>query len=193
MNRRDFFSQFKMYQHYLIVGVISLFAIFFIPFLGSEIGLGLNFPNTKAGWIVYVTKNIIMAVVNILIFHCFVKQGEVNVQENEKYKEANAILEKNEVIERAPLSPKQFFKREYGVKGTTIFLTSVLSAVGLTQAILTFDWVSMLTYLFVVVFGIIYGLLEMNNCEEYWTQEYYDYAKSIEKNNNQEELTDDHD
>ena len=49
----------------------------------------------------------------------------------------------------------------------------------LTQAILAFDWISFLVYLFTITMGIIFGVLAMKNAENYWTQEYYDYAVQV--------------
>jgi hypothetical protein len=65
-------DKFKQYQYYIIIGVVSLFALFFLPFLGTEVGLAFNLPSTLAGWIVYVVSKLIVAILNILIFHCFI-------------------------------------------------------------------------------------------------------------------------
>jgi len=56
-----------------------------------------------------------------------------------------------------------------------------MSAVGLTQAVLTFDWISMLTYFFTILMGLIFGILQMNQTETFWTTEYWKYAHKLKE------------
>lgn len=172
----------KQYQYYVLIAVISLFALFFLPMLGSAAGLTWVIPTTAIGWIVYLVSKLLIAILNILIFYCFSQQGKVNVSKTPRYLEANEILlHELHLKELEPRSPKQWSTQIYSKKGLTIFLTSVVSTVSLTQAVLTFDLVSMLTYLFTIVIGVIFGILQMNSAETYWEEEYYHYAKKIEK------------
>ena len=171
------YAKWKQYQYYVIIAVISLIALLFLPMIGSEAGLAFVLPNTVIGWVVYVSTKLIVAVINILIFHCFNLQGKVNISTNENYLAANEILlRETGDKELIPRSPKQWAAATYGKKGLAIAATSILSAVGLTQAILTFDVLTMLTYLFTIIMGIVFGILQMNNAEIYWTEEYYRYA-----------------
>ena len=175
------YQKWKQYQYYTIIGVISLVALFFLPMIGSEAGLAWNIPNTTVGWVVFITSKLLVATLNILIFHCFILQGKANISQDAKYLEANEILERTlDKKELAPKSPEQWTSQVYSKKGVTIFITSILSSVGLTQAVLTFDWISMLTYFFTVLMGVIFGVLQMNQTEIYWTTEYWQYAKKIE-------------
>ena len=181
------FEKWKQYQYYVLIGVISLIAVFFLPFVGSEAGLAWILPTTTAGWIVYVITKLIIAGINILLFHCFIQQGKTNILENKRYIEANKILEAQiGGKEYQPRSPKQWSRSTYGKKGVTIFLTSILSAIGLTQAVLTFDWISMLTYLFTIIMGIVFGIIQMSATENYWTNEYWLYAQKVKENKNAE-------
>lgn len=176
------YEKWKQWQYYVIIGVISLVSLFFLPMLGSEVGIGFRLPNTVAGWIVYISSKLLVAVLNLLIFHCFILQGKVNIRNDERFKEANNLLRiYSNAEELKPKSPQQWSKEVYGRKGVAIFVTSTLSAVGLTQAVLTFDWVSMLTYLFTVLMGLIFGVLQMNQTEIYWTEEYLQYAKQVKQ------------
>lgn len=172
------YTTWKQYQNYVIIGVISVIALFFLPMLGAEVGLAWNIPTTMAGWVVYVISKLLVAVINILIFHCFIQQGKVNSLNNPQFLEAQRLLGDIKDSEgELTRSPQEILSSVYGKKAATIFITSMLSAVGLTQAILTFDVVSMLTYLFTIILGIIFGLLQMSEMEIYWTQEYLRYAK----------------
>lgn len=177
-----YYEKWKQYQWYVLVGILSIVFVFFLPMLGTEVGLAWTIPNTTIGWIVFVITKLMTAVLNILIFHCFICQAKVNVQKDKNYLEACEILctvESNEELQ--PKSPRKYFTSVYGKKGTTLFVTSLISAVGLTQAILTFDWIQMLTYLFTVIMGVIFGIIQMNATEEYWTGEYLRYAKKVKQ------------
>jgi hypothetical protein len=181
-----YYEKWKQYQNYVIIAVVSLIALFFLPMLGTQMGLGWVLPTTFAGWVVYSISKLLVATINILIFHCFVQQGKINIATHPNFLEALTILGNIEPdAMEAPRSPQQFLSGIYGKKGVTIFITSALSAVGLTQAILTFDLVSMLTYLFTIVLGIVFGLLQMSQVEIYWTEEYLSYAKERKRKDDQ--------
>lgn len=174
------YQKWKQYQYYALIGIISCIALFFLPMVGSEAGLDWKLPNTAVGWIVFIISKLLVATLNILIFHCFTLQGKVNISSDPRYIEANEILQTAKSQDAInPRSPSEWSKEVYGKKGITIFATSLVSAVGLTQAVLTFDWISMLTYLVTVVMGIVFGILQMNQTEIYWTEEYLRYAKKV--------------
>lgn len=177
-----YYQKWRQYQWYAIIGILSLLFVVFLPMLGTETGLAWNLPTTTVGWVVFGISKSLTAILNVLIFHCFICQAKVNIQDDEKYLKALEILgECTGDEDLQPRSPHKYFFGVYGKKGTTIFITSLISAVGLTQAILTFDWVQMLSYLFTVVMGVIFGLIQMNATEEYWTGEYYRYALKVKK------------
>lgn len=171
----------KQYLNYIIIGIVSLIALVFLPMLGSTVGLNWNIPNTVVGWIVWVAVKLIVATLNVLVFHCFMQQAKVNVKDNENYKRARDILINQKEREVLPKSPNKWSSQQYIKKGTTIFISTGLSTIALTQAILSFDYVSMLTYLFTVVMGLIFGTLQMKTAEEYWTEEYLQYALMKER------------
>lgn len=170
-------EQLKQYTYYIIIVIISLFALCFLPLLGSEVGLGFNYPNELTGRIVWWTTKLIMASLNVLIFHSFMQQAKVNIRDNDNYKKANELLSSIKLKEYKPQSPQKWNAKQYSSKGTSIFISSSLATIALTQAILTYDIVSMLTYLFTIIMGIIFGILQMKKAELYWTEEYYDYAQ----------------
>lgn len=171
----------RQWLYYFIIGIISLVALIFLPMIGSTIGLGWNLPNTVVGWIVWAAVKIIIATINILIFHSFMCQAKINIKEDEKYIEANTILGRVKEKKYKPRSPGKWNSQQYGRKGTLIFVTSALTVMALTQALLTFDWMAMLTYLFTIIMGLIFGVLQMKSAEEYWTNEYWKYAKMVEE------------
>ena len=169
-------NKIKQGMYYILVGVVSFISLVFLPMIGSTIGLGWNIPDTEVGWIVWVGGKLIVATLNVLIFHCFMCQAKLNIKDNENYKKAREILIDVKLKEVKPRSPRKWNAEQYGKKGVTIFITSSMTVVALTQAVLSFDYISMLTYLFAIIMGLIYGILQMRTAEEYWTREYLEYA-----------------
>jgi uncharacterized membrane protein len=174
-------DKIKQWMYYFIIGIVSMIALCFLPMIGSNVGLGWNLPNTVVGWIVWITVKIIVAVLNVLIFHCFMLQAIINIKEHEKYQEAREILRLTEQKDFIPRSPAAWNKQQYGQKGVTIFITTALSTIALTQAMLTFDWMAMLTYLFTIIMGLIFGIMQMKTAEDYWTDEFWQYAQQVKR------------
>lgn len=168
------------YVYYVIVAVASLVMVCVLPMFGSEVGLGWNVPDTKAGWVLYGVTKGSAAVCNVTIFHCFVRQGVFNVKDNPRYIEANAILDKITKGTK-PRSPSRYYARTYGFKGTSVFVFSAASVIGLTNALLTYDIIAAVAYIVTVVMGIMFGVLQMRNTEDYFTNEYWQYAKQKER------------
>lgn len=171
----------KELMYYIIIGIASLIVLIFLPMIGSTAGLDWAIPNTVVGWIVWIAIKLIVAALNVLIFHCFIQQGKSNVKTHPDYIKAKEILAKCSKKEEIPLSPTQWTRNTYLKKGVTIFITTGLSAVALSQALLSFDWIAMLTYLFTIIMGIILGIIQMKSTEEWWTEDYLKYALYIQK------------
>lgn len=177
------YERFKQTMNYWIIGCVSLIALCFFPFIGTEIGMQWNVPDTTLGWIIYIVKNLFIAGVNVIVFHCFVQQAKINIRDNEKYKQAKEILEQLDTDAHlaVPRSPKQYLGRVYGTKATFIALASVLATISLTEALLVFDVVALISYGITLVFGFITGLLQMAQTEVYWTEEFFEYATKVKR------------
>lgn len=121
------------------------------------------------------------ATANMMIFFGFMSQARVNVKDDEHYKEAEAILLdlslKRAVKEKLPRSPHKWNTTQYGRKGVTLFVGSLASGFALTNAILQFNVVTLISYTITVIFAILFGIFQMKTAERYWTDEYYRYAK----------------
>lgn len=180
-------AKWKQYLYYILIGIISFISLVFLPMFGSEVGMAFTFPTTAAGWIVFIITQLLMAIVNVLIFHSFICQAKINIKDDPKYNEAKAILQLYILKSYIPRSLSQFTRREYGAKGVSIAIGTLLAGFALTQAILTYDYVRMLSYLFTITFGVIFGILEMKKWEEYYTGEFYDYALYYQKIKEEEE------
>ena len=168
--------ELKKYLYYGLVGVISFIILVFLPMLGSQTDIGFTFPNTASGWCIYILSKLVVSIMNVLIFYCFMEQAKVNVKDDKKYIEANEILERMFDKKYLPRSPKAWNTQQYSTKAVSIFFSTLMSAFVFTNAILTYDWVTALTYIFTLVFGLIFGVLQMKSAEKYWTNEYWQYA-----------------
>lgn len=165
------------YLYYILIGAISAIMLTIMPLFGSVVGLEWALPTTSAGWVVWSVSKLASALFNVLIFHCFVQQGKVNSLNNENFLKAQKIIyDTDKRLKKNPRSPKRFYADTYGKKGLTVFFTTILGLIGLSQAILTFNVGEFITMGTTLVMGIIFGFLSMRSTENFWTIEYLDYA-----------------
>lgn len=188
----DRFIKLRQYIYYILIFVISFLVLVFLPMIGTDLDMGFKFPETPAAWTVFVVTKSITAFVNVMLFYCFNQQALLNVKNDERYKKANEILGKLDIKKvYKPRSPRAYNFRLYAGKGTSVFLSSILSTFALSQAILTYDWISLLTYSLVILFGIIFGFISMYASMDYWTTEFPLYAEMMKENNIKETNQDD--
>lgn len=180
-------DRLKLNLYYIIIGIISFISLVFLPMVGTQMGLAWNVPNTTIGWIVWIVLKLVIATINILIFHSFMQQAKLNVKDNQKYQEALEILGRVKQKNYIPRDPKKWTRQQYTAKGTSLFVTTALTTIAFTQAILTFDWLALIVYLFTIIMGIIFGVIQMKIAEEYWTDEFWKYAKMIEAEENEKQ------
>lgn len=197
MDERNLREKFSLNFYYCLIFLLSILVMtvapMFTPNANTDLGISAIFPHSVIGWAIYVCTKVFVGVVNLLLFHCFVKQAKINIKDNEKYLAACKIYEMYHPKEYNPRGPKQYFGQLYRKKGIMIFLTSMLSAVVLTNAILSFDMTAFVTYCMTIVMGLIFGILKMKEVEAYWTGEFYDAAMQLQnKYKKQEDLTNEH-
>ena len=197
MDEQNLREKFSLNFYYCLIFLLSLLVMtvapMFTPSANTDLGISAIFPHSVIGWAIYVCTKLFVGVVNLLLFHCFVKQAKINIKDNEKYIAACKIYDMYHPKEYNPRGPKQYFGQLYRKKGIMIFLTSMLSAVVLTNAILSFDVTAFVTYSMTILMGIIFGILKMKEVEVYWTGEFYDSAMKLEsKYQKQEDLVNEH-
>lgn len=176
------FRQLRQYIYYILIFVISFLVLVFLPMIGTDLEMGFRFPETPAAWVVFIVTKSITAFVNVMLFYCFNQQALLNVKNDERYVKANEILGRLNIRkEYKPRSPRQYNFRLYAGKGSSIFLSSILSTFALSQAILTYDWISLLTYSLVILFGVIFGFISMYSSMDYWTVEFPLYAQMLQR------------
>jgi hypothetical protein len=175
LNNNDFI---RNNRNYIIIALLSVAAVFFLPMLGSSLGLALNIPNTVAGWIVYLITKFCIVVINIMIFDQFMKRAKVNAAQDPLFQKAEAIFLSMlpQTIEDTPLPAEVYIQKLYKNKVISTAIFTILGVFGFTNAILTFDWVSMLSYVFTITMGLVFGWAAMIDAEQIWKEKHYKYA-----------------
>ena len=180
----------KKYIYFVLVFVISMTVLIVAPMWQNDLsGFHLELPNSKSGWLAYIVLRSVVSLLNMLIFACFVHQGELNCAENPNKIEADKILNKCEVKVEKPRSPKAFRAKQYGGKGGTMMIMSFVALVALPP-ILMYDWKAAISYVFTIIMSIVFGIYQMMVTEAYWGDEYLRYAKMVEESiKNEHNLT----
>ena len=178
---KDAKNLINQYRNYFIIGILAAIAVFFLPMLGTSVGLAFVVPNTVAGWIVYISTKLCIVVINLLIYDQFMKRAKINVRDDPKFIEAERILnEELDGIDDA-LPAAYYIRRMYRSKMTSTAIFTLLGVFGFTNAILTFDWVSMLSYTFTIIMALTFGWISMGEAELIWIEQHYKYAKRVER------------
>lgn len=168
----------RQYLYYILIGVISFLALAFLPMLGSSQDISWGLPQTSAAWAVWIMSRIAASVLNVLIYHCFIRQGELNTRQNEDRQKAEKMLNKlDKNKEKKPIGPAKFLARQYIRKVPMIAASTFLSLLAFGPALLVFDFVVLIAYLFGVIISIVFGILEMKHVEEYYTVGLLEYAE----------------
>ena len=170
------------YLNYFIIGIVSFVAVIIIPFISkSVLGMNINIPKTPAEWIIFIISNLTVATVNVTLFACFRMQAKVNIKNDKNFIKANEILQKVSNKVKIPRSPSKYNLQINSKKTVSIFISSLFATFAFSQAILGFDVETCLGSAITVIMGIVFGLIQMKKDEEYWTEEYLQYAFYVEK------------
>lgn len=163
---------YSKYTYYALVGLLSMVVLTFFPMIGSDAEIGMNFPETTMGWTVWAVTKGMVAFVNMMLFHCFHQQGKVKAKDNPLFKEAWEKDFHNPHKSYVAISPKQWDAQQYGKKGAMVLITSLLSSFVLTQAVLTYDWMALISYAITITMGVVFGVFQMYANYNWWTTVY---------------------
>ena len=171
--------------YFIIIGLISLLAVFIPPlFMGClSSDIGMAFPKTAEGWVLWSIMNASTAIANISLLVLFKLQAKKNARKDPNFIKANEILNKlagrKEVF--VPRSPARLNAMDYGKKTAAILISTFTASITLTSLILSFDWMTLLSCLVSIIITICIAWITMINNEIYWTEEYILYAEMIAK------------
>lgn len=171
--------------YFIIIGLISLLAVFIPPlFMGClSSDIGLAFPKSLEGWILYIIMNASTAIANISLLVLFKLQAKKNARKDPNYIRANEILNKLAGTKEIwiPRSPAKMNAGDYTRKILAIVVSTVTASITLTSLILSFDWMTLLSCLVSIIITLCISWITMINNEIYWTEEYILYAEMLEK------------
>ena len=182
------YEKIKVYIYYILIGITCFIVLVIAPLLGSDPEVGFNFPKTAGGWAFWAVIRLVVSVCTILIFHCFVRQGDENTRNNQERikaeKELYGILMEKEIEYK---SPKDFLSGEYIKKMPSIFTSSAMSLVAFGGVILNYDFAMFLSFILVVLMSVIFGILEMKKVETYYIYELPKYVESLKNKKKMED------
>lgn len=178
--RREVFNRVNDSAYYVIIVLVSLLAIVIPPlFMGClSSDIGLAFPTTREGWILWGVMNGSTAIANISILILFKLQAKKNSRNNPNFIRANEILArlsgKDKMLK--PRSPSKMNSTDYSKKVITIVISTITASITLTSLILSFDWMTLLSCLISIIITLCISWTTMIANEEYWCEEYLLYA-----------------
>lgn len=181
---------FKNVSLYIIIALISIIVVFIVPLLSGCLhgDIGMNFPTTMEGWILYWTINGGTTAGNIALFVLFKTQAKINCKKHPNYIKANEILKKHrEEKGFIPRSPNEMNLKEYMTKISMIVIFSVMSFIAITNLVISFDFITFLSCALSTIVALFMGWVTMIKNEAYWTDEYLEYALYIDKQSKNEE------
>ena len=166
------------YINYIIVVVACLLAGIVPPFLGTVAGLGLCFPTTAAGWIVWTVLQVCNSIANCLIFYALTEQGKDTAKKLPSYAAAIALLRQHNISKEVLLiSPQEWEQRGWKKKVAWMAIGTLVGGVALTQAALTFDAMRFIVQIISITFAILFGLFHMKEAEYKYSDYYLEYAE----------------
>ena len=189
--RREIRRRLDDSAYFIIIGLISLLAVFLPPlFMGClSSDIGLAFPKNLEGWILWSVMNASTAIANISLLVLFKLQAKKNSRNDPNFKRANEILNRLSGVKEIfiPRSPRKMDAGDYTRKIITIVISTFTASVTLTSLVLSFSWMTLLSCLVSIIITLCVSWITMINNEEYWCEEYILYAEMMEKKR-QEEL-----
>lgn len=177
------------YTNYIVVVVACLIMALVPPFLGSVAGIGLAFPTTIAGWIVWSVLQVCNCVANCLMLYAFTAQGKDLARTHPSYIKAVELLRVNKIAkEKVLCSPQEWEREVWKKKMVWMAIGTLVGGIALTQAVLAFDALRFITQLITITFGILFGLFQMKTTTEKYTDYYLEYAEQQVRIKKEEEL-----
>ena len=171
--------------YYILTALLSTVAIIVFPMLdNSNVTFRDTFPTTPTGWTLWIIERVLIIVMNLLILSNFILQAKQNIKDNERYLEANSILDRYKPKNYKPKSPSQYMSKMYLTKGSSLTITTAASLITIGEAAVNYNYLLLIATVVTIVFAVVFGVVAMKNTELYWTSEYLDYAKMVEENRN---------
>ena len=172
-------------MYYILTALLSIVSIIVFPMLdNSKLTFRDAFPNNPTAWTLWIIERALIVFMNIMIMSNFILQARNNVKENANYKKANEILNKNKPKNYKPRSPAQFLSKIYVHKGIMLTISALASLIAIGEAAINYNYLLLIATAVTIIIAITFGYISMKSTEEYWTNEYLDYAIYVEEERN---------
>lgn len=173
------------YAYYFIIALISMIVMFVPPLCAGCLQgeVGLFFPKTLEGWILWGLVNGASAIGNVSLLILFKLQAKKNSSNNPNFIKANEILNRMAGCKEVfiPRSPEQMNRKEYITKSVFIIFGTLSSFMVLSSIVLNFDPVTLISTVLSVLMSLCISWVTMLKNEEYWQEEYLLYAEMLQK------------
>lgn len=175
----------NQYAYYIMILLVAILAIFVPPLTTGALAgdFSIAFPKKWQGWLVWGIINGSSAIANVSILVFFKLQAKKNSMNHPNYLKAVAILDSIQKKKRVfiPRSPKKMNLEDYSKKVVFIVLFTVMSFIAITNIIISFDILSLISTIISMIVTLVMSWTCMLNNEEYWTQEYLMYAEYLQE------------
>lgn len=173
----------------IVITLASLAVLIFVPMIGSDASVGSIIPTDPQEAFLFWTLKGLTVGLNLAIFSAFRKQAKQDVKDHPNYIEACELLSKNKPEEYKPLSPVQFSVKQWLTKGVCLALSTAITTIALTNIILYYDFITAISCVISIILAIIFGLMNMASEEIYWTEDFLQYARTLDLSKGKKVLT----
>ena len=172
-------------MYYILTALLSIVSIIVFPMLdNSKLTFRDAFPNTPTAWVLWIVERVLIVFMNILIMSNFILQAKKNVKDDPNYIKARTILNKNKPKNYKPRSPVQFLSKMYIHKSVMLTISTLASLIAIGEAAINYNYLLLIATVVTIIIAITFGYISMKATEEYWTNEYLDYAIYVEEERN---------
>lgn len=166
--KEEIMQSIRQNLNYIYIGLM-IFANCLLALLKIEDGkVGLHYPSSLLGWVMFILQIIMTAVVAVLILNGFRRQGIKTGHEVIKNVYDNYIKAITKPMEgQSPRSLKKYMKIQRTKDGLQKGVSYVIMNVFIMSVAIGFNWNNLLTLVIDIVFAVGFGIKSMLDAEEY--------------------------
>ena len=168
IKKEEIIEAIKKNLNFIYIGLM-IFANCLLALLKIEDGkVGLNYPSTWLGWIMFIVQIVLTAVVAVLILNGFRRQGIKTGHEVIKNVYDTYIKAITKPMQgQNPRSLKKYMKIQRTKDGLQKGISYVIMNVFIMSVAIGFNWNNLLTLIVDIVFALGFGIKSMLDAEEY--------------------------
>ena len=166
--KEEIIQSIKKNLNFIYIGLM-IFANGLLALLKIEDGkVGLRYPSTFLGWVMFILQIIMIAVVAVLILNGFRRQGIKTGHEVIKNVYDNYIKAITKPMEgQSPRSLKKYMKIQRTKDGLQKGISYVIMNVFIMSVAIGFNWNNIFALIIDIIFAVGFGIKSMLDAEEY--------------------------